>query len=118
MKWLTILVLFFCAGCSENEQRSAEVLDEEKMASVLADVQLLEAAYTIEFARSDSSRQLMEQYYNQVFSRHDISRERFEESLNWYTVHNAEMIRIQERVAEILQEMNGNLSTSPQEKKK
>lgn len=72
------------------------------MAEVLAEVQILEATYNLQYARLDSSKSIMENGFQQIFSKTGVSREVFEASTQYYSLHAEEMIAIQEDVADLL----------------
>jgi hypothetical protein len=72
------------------------------MAEVLAEVQLLEAAYNIQYSRLDSSKATMIKSYDELFEKTEVSRESFESSIQYYSLRPEEMIAIQEDVADLL----------------
>ncbi|MDZ4751316.1 MAG: DUF4296 domain-containing protein [Flavobacteriales bacterium] len=106
------LAVLSISACNDGESAPATLIPREKMAEVLAEVQILEAAYNLQYARSDSSRNIMESGFNQVFSRTGVTREDYETSLNWYTLHTNEMIAIQEDVSDLLLAREADLNST------
>lgn len=109
-----LLVLLFAACGNEPEalQKPDDLIPEEKMVNVLADVHLLEAALTL---RQPSLRQPMImradpsivqapagggkslQYYD-IFKKHELTREQYEKAMLWYTSHPEELNLIYDKV--------------------
>ena len=104
MKSILYIALFslMLISCTENKSRPENILEPKKMAEVLAEIQILEATYNLQYARLDSSKSIMEKGFQQIFAKTGISRESFESSTQYYSLHAEEMIAIQEDVSDLL----------------
>lgn len=110
------LTLFICIcliifSCSEKSTRPDNILEPKKMAEVLAEVQLLEATYNLQYSRLDSSKAIMIKGYDQLFEKTRVSRETFETSIQYYSLRPEEMITIQEDVADLLMARESEIKT-------
>ena len=111
---LLLLILISCSGEKEQAALSAPPVESEDFARLLADVQVLESAYSIYFQKEDTSRKQMGDYYQQVFDKHKVSRELFENSIRWYAGHPGEMDKIYEQVSELLIQEQATLTGKKQ----
>jgi Domain of unknown function (DUF4296) len=101
----------FAISCLEKSTRPSNILDPKKMAEVLAEVQILEATYNLQYARLDSSKTIMERGFQQIFTRTGVSRENFEASTQYYSLRAEEMIAIQEDVSDLLMAREAEIQT-------
>lgn len=93
---------------------TAPPIESEEFSKLLADVQILEASYSMYFQKEDTSRKQMGDYYQQVFDKHGATRGLFEESIRWYAGHPAEMDKIYEQVSELLIQQQAVLTSKKQ----
>ena len=82
-KVVYIVVLAFFVSCSEQEQRPKEVLTEDQMVEVIAEVELTQALIKLKFSNPDTIVDRQE-LYNQVYNSFNITEEQFNASLTYY----------------------------------
>jgi hypothetical protein len=106
---LFISMLFF--GCREKTDKSGlpvgisadSLIQPGKMALVLADVHVVEAAFLNDRNEGLNSNETPGYYYEEIFKKHHVSRERYEQSLTYYR-HNPERYsKIYEKVVAVLE---------------
>lgn len=102
-----ILLIVMAISCKENNKLSppSDLISKEQFTAILADIRLLEGAYTTRYARVDSSALSIDSYYLKLFQDHGVSKERFTESYNWYALNQTKMLEIEEAVVLKLSEM-------------
>ncbi|MDZ4824083.1 MAG: DUF4296 domain-containing protein [Flavobacteriales bacterium] len=86
------------------------LLDEKKMVQVLTDVELLEATFTSQFQRNDTSRAQLAPHYQEIFSKHKVTQEAFEKSFSWYSTKPDRMQVIRSQVYDELSKMQVELT--------
>jgi hypothetical protein len=106
-----LLLALSAAACKDKVSRPSDILDPKKMSEVMAEVQILEATYNLQYARLDSSKAIMEKGFEQIFAKAGVSRESFEKSLQYYSLLPQEMISIQEDVADLLMAKEAEIRT-------
>ncbi len=74
------------------------VLSREKMTSVMVDVQLVEAALSVNQLKGDDAKKTAINYYDSVLKQHNISREEFDVSFKYYAEHPGLLEQIYEDV--------------------
>ena len=76
----------FISCNSEHVKIPSDILKQDKMAQVLADVQLVESTIIVrgddEQLQSDSLN-----FYSEIFEKHEVDQETFEKSMKYYSLH-------------------------------
>jgi len=113
MKWLINLLLVFSMlvlqSCGNEEISIPEdVIDKERMAEILADVQLVESTIIV---RGDDEKLQNDSldFYGEVYKRHNIKPGQFERSMKFYSLHpsileeiySEVIVTISERLAQL-----------------
>jgi len=124
MKYFFIICLYSIVlfSCNENEQRPTNILDEEKIASVLVDIELLEAVVKQKILDRKYPKKNVPVYYRQVMEKNGITYEQFQESYNWwknrpklmkgiYDDVNNRLIKMKEELPEIEKKKNQDTKT-------
>lgn len=85
------------------------LIQPEKMALLLSDIHLAEAAFLIERNAGMTPRNV-EGFYNGIFAKHHVSRKRYERSLEWYRQNPDEYQDVYTEVARLLEERQKRLN--------
>jgi hypothetical protein len=93
---MLILVFFACSNPQAPEGET-DILDKDKMAEMLTDLQLVESVIRISAAEQETNVDSID-YNTAVFERHNISREQFERSMEYYTQHPDQLEEIYDQV--------------------
>ncbi len=116
-----LVVTLFLFSCSSAEKETlpepADLIAEEKMMQVLADVHLLEATLAIRSPQAPNPRMPMDPHrdttvraivqevmnkepigYYDIFKKHGITRKQFEASMQWYSSEPARLNALYDKV--------------------
>ena len=117
MKKIIISILLFTLfACNEETEMIPDnVLSQEKMVSVMVDVQLVEAALIVNQLKGDEAKEAAVNYYDSVMKQHNISREEFDVSFKYYAEHPGLMEQIYD---EMLNELSKRQAEVENEKRK
>ena len=97
--WL--LALWLLAGCGGEERPPRQVLSEEKMASILADVHVAEARVNrMRLSSLDSSVIIYNRLQQQIWKKHEVDTLVYRQSYEFYMANPSYMARIYEKVRE------------------
>lgn len=96
----SLLLLSGVCSCSKSPEG---VLDQEKMAQLMADIHMAEAVVDFNYGEyaTDSARQAFKQ---SVYLRHGVDQYLVDSSLTWYGHHIEDYIKVYDRTIEILEE--------------
>ncbi|WP_017731815.1 DUF4296 domain-containing protein [Nafulsella turpanensis] len=89
--FLLLLVTLLTTACSNNADKPENVLSQETLVRVMADLQLAEAKVKNLRVSTDSARQLFSIYELQIFEEWNISPEQYTESYEYYLNEYDEM---------------------------
>ena len=89
-----LLTLFACNEAVETIPDN--VLSKEDMVSVMVDIQLIEAALSIN--QSEEAKETAYYNYDSVLKQHNLSKEKFDESFKYYSEHPELMEQIYEEM--------------------
>ena len=91
------IILFTLFACNEAVETIPDnVLSKEDMVSVMVDVQLIEAALSIN--QSEEAKETAYYNYDSVLKQHNLSKEKFDESFKYYSEHPELMEQIYEEM--------------------
>ena len=82
--FLLLSVILLTTACSENADKPENVLSEEELVRIMADMQLAEAKVKNLRVSTDSARQLFSIYELQIFEEWDVTAEQYKESYEYY----------------------------------
>lgn len=113
-KIITILCIVFIAACTSIEDRVAipdTVLSQEKMADVLVDVHLLEAALNVNALSRD--QQIMNSIHpdSDVLKKHNVTKEKYQESFTFYSQNPLLLAEVYQFVLNNLSKMQAEVMT-------
>jgi len=108
----TLLILFtlLCfIGCKDNTVViPANVLTQQELVPILADIQIAQASQII-FEYSDTIRYSLKQYQMEILKKKNISEEKFQESMEFYSEHPELLKEIYDEVVNELSRREGEL---------
>lgn len=102
-----VLLLASCGEGNKTTQKPSDLLDKNKMAAVLTDISLMEAAANVKAIQNPSINSDDDLKFN-VYKQHMISRKQYESSLKYYSANAAEFKEVYEIVLQNLNKQKGN----------
>jgi hypothetical protein len=105
-----IILIFLFGSCDTGVirvKKPKNLISQDEIAEVLADIHIAEASIQLENSEDDSIRQTYINYYNAVFEKHNISREAFTASMDYYFKNPEKLEIIYDNVTEILSTKRG-----------
>lgn len=114
-KIITFLSILFLAACTSIEDRVAipdTVLSQEKMAEVMVDVHLLEAALNVNALSRD--QQIMNSIHpdSDILKKHNVTREKYQESFAFYSQNPLLLTEVYQFVLNNLSKMQAEVMTN------
>ena len=94
-----VVALIFISACS---QTPAPVLNEEKMAHLLVDLQLADAQATEQRIHKFDTDSIRRELRESVLAKHHINEATLDTSLHWYGAHLPQLIKVYERADSML----------------
>lgn len=92
-------LLLMLMACDSDEQPPKDIIAEDKMAAILADIHLAESRVSrMQLQSLDSSAMVFNQLQKQIWAKHQVDTLRYRESYSFYTTHPQYMTRIYEKV--------------------
>ncbi|WP_207504326.1 DUF4296 domain-containing protein [Telluribacter humicola] len=92
-------LLLMLMACDSEEQPPKDIIAEDKMAAILADIHLAESRVSrLQLQSLDSSAMVFNQLQKQIWKKHKVDTLRYKESYAFYTTHPQYMTRIYEKV--------------------
>ena len=93
MRTLQLLVLITMIGAckSKHEPADATIIPIDTLVTLLAEIQLIEAANAIHIMQSKDPKKMAAAHYVGLFQRYGISQQRFETSMHHYN-NNPELL--------------------------
>jgi Domain of unknown function (DUF4296) len=109
------LVLF---SCSEEKEQTmpVDILSKQKMAEVMIDVHLLEAAMNLNTYRFDPKTKGNSATFD-VFTKNKITKKMYDDSFEYYTQQPEQLTEIYQIVLENLSKMQAKVMSRKEEKK-
>ena len=103
---LYILGVSWCfLACDSEEKPPSDLLSEDKMADILADIHVAEARVTTMQLRSlDSSVLVFERMQEQIWKKHDVDTSLYRKSYTFYTSNPTYLTEIYDKVEQRLEE--------------
>jgi hypothetical protein len=99
---ITFLAISSCLNEKLKTPKPAGLIDQNKMAEILADMQIAEAQVRIDGKYGDSLKIYTSVYYSEILKKHDVSLEKFNTSHHYYLLHPVEYEKISQKIIEIL----------------
>ena len=89
-RWLLPCSLLMLLACSEEEKRPGDLISEDKMAKILADIHLAEAQVTnLQLRSLDSSVTVYEELQQKIWKKYQVDTLLYRKSYSFYTSHPA-----------------------------
>ncbi|NPA35709.1 MAG: DUF4296 domain-containing protein [Chlorobi bacterium] len=106
----TFLSLYFLiSGCSTRVKVPEELLPEDSLASVLADLYYADATLNQTRELIGGNDNDLPKYYKYVLARHGITKKEFDTIFSWYTEHPEILSEVYDKVISILSERETEL---------
>lgn len=107
-KYLFIIITLIATSCGQFNSGSrppADVIPEEKMTTILAQICLVEARFQRRLTiKGASNEEMALENYVGIFNENDITSEEFKTSYNYYTEHPEILEKIYDQVIILLTE--------------
>ncbi len=106
--FIACVVMLFALSCTSGpaaESAPSNLIPRDTFVVVLADVRLLEGAYSTSYERVDTSDYAIASYYQRLFEEHHITKEQYLISYDYYSRHMDDLLSIESDVAARLEEM-------------
>ena len=98
-RWLLPCSLLMLLACSEEEKRPGDLISEDEMATILADIHLAEAQVTnLQLRSLDSSVTVYEELQQKIWKKYQVDTLLYRKSYSFYTSHPAYLAEIYEQV--------------------
>ena len=115
-------LIFTCLlllACSDNKKVNipSNILSKQKMAEVLIDVHLLEAAMSLNTYNTDIIKAGNPTPLFDIFTKHKITKKQYNESFNYYAQHPDLLKDVYQLVLENLSKMQAQVMNKKEEKK-
>jgi len=96
---LILCPLLAMLACSEDEKRPDDLIPEDKMAQILADIHIAEARVTnLQLRSLDSSVTVYEELQQKIWKKYKVDTLLYRKSYSFYTSHPAYLAEIYEQV--------------------
>ena len=92
-------------GLGPNPEPPESILSRAEFVTVMAEIQVLEAASSQRYFRNDNERLKLAEAYNDVWHRTGVSAETFEASHAWWWAHPEAMKGVLRDVVDVLKDM-------------
>lgn len=102
--FLLLIGLWSCKTKSKNEELPDEVLPKDSMVQVMIDMNLLEAAFSLNMVQNNLDPAHTDAQYS-VVKKNGISYSRYQNSLAFYTAHPTQLNDVYASVIEELSKM-------------
>jgi hypothetical protein len=114
-----VLACFLLFGCAEEKKETmpANLLSKEKMVGVLMDVQLAEAAMTMNPYNADLRTLNNSSLPFDVFAKNKITKQQYNESFDYYSQHPELLDEVYASVLENLSKMQAEVMSKKEEVK-
>jgi hypothetical protein len=109
MKRIHILVILLCSTLLFScERKPKEVLSEEKLSTVIVDLQIMNG--TINVANINSwNKHTRNAYFKAVLDKNSVTEAQLDSSLSWYSKKPKELLKVYDKAAEKLKKMQEEL---------
>jgi hypothetical protein len=108
--YIFLFFLFLFVSCnkdSEKLEKPVDLLDKNKMAAMLTDITLMEAAANVQVKQNVNAK-IEENLKFNIYKQHMISRKQYESSLKYYSANAKEFKEVYDIVLQNLSKQKGN----------
>jgi len=100
-KWLTIVVIFFLAGCARTELPE-DIMSEENLATLLLDMYIAEGRLNNRSASDFLPREIYPLYHQRILEKHNISDSVYMKNMEYYLTEPMAMNRVYDIIIDSL----------------
>jgi hypothetical protein len=104
---MLLMLPYACNTGVMRGKKPKNLISQNQMAEVLADIHIAEASIQLENSEDDSIKQTYVNYYYAVFEKHKINKDAFVQSMDYYYKNPEKLQSIYENVTEILSTKRG-----------
>jgi len=114
--FLLAVLLAACGARPEDPSLSApppradSLISPEKMALILADIHVAEAAMTMERNAGNAANADPAFYYQGIFDKHHVTAAIYERNISWYRQNPDDLLKVYDKVITILENRRKTLS--------
>ncbi len=116
---LLILLAFVFSGCykvnKDIVKKPANLIPKDKMAEILTDMELIEAAVIYNRTHYPEYTDIEESYYDVLFDHYHVTKNQIKSSLNYYNSQGDEAAKIYDKALSILSEKQSILNEKMRE---
>jgi hypothetical protein len=114
-----LMVSLLLAACGERKEDNDlavppppadSLISQEKMALILSDIHLLEAAMSLDRNQGDPVTLDPAFYYKGIFEKYHITPALYERNLTWYRQNPDQLVKVYDRVVILLENRRNTLS--------
>ncbi len=99
-------MIFGLIACGDGSDVPADIIDEQTMAKILADIHILESkASRLSFQAYDSTKVAYNEMEHRIMIKYKIDTTRYKASYKFYMTNPENMVRIYDETLKILKEM-------------
>ncbi|GAB3935255.1 DUF4296 domain-containing protein [Mucilaginibacter myungsuensis] len=110
---LFFLAMLVLASCTEGEKVPADLIDEERMTVLLANVHVIDGDLVTTPQQGDSLFRYGMGYYVEMFRKHNTDTAKFRKSFEWYIKHPIQLNKMYDNVIKILEKKTDSLNKIP-----
>lgn len=104
--FLLLGIILVIIACSDEPKAPADVIDEETMSEILAEIHLIEAkAGRLSFQAYDSTKVAYNELERRVLLKYKTDTARYKASYKFYVANPESMVKIYDETLKILEEM-------------
>jgi hypothetical protein len=108
-KYLFFLGLLAFAACKGDESVPANIISEDRMPAVIAEIHIIDGDLYNVPQQPDSLYKYSMGHYTAAFKKHHTDSTQFKKSFIWYTKHPVKLDEIYDKVLKILQTKNDSI---------
>lgn len=104
--FLILSIIFGLIACGDDSDIPADIIDEQTMSKILADIHILESkASRLSFQAYDSTKVAYNEKERLIMIKYKIDTTRYKASYKFYMTNPENMVRIYDETLKILKEM-------------
>ena len=98
MKSILLFLLAILFACSPSTSKRNNIINEQKMVLVMADVYLLEMHYQKKYGAPAAYKKTLDEALKSLFSKHGVTRASYEKSFTYYAENHEKFMEMNDAV--------------------